>query len=480
MKQLKVIVQDKTTLVLQEDGQKGDIISLTDLEELDTSAIEKAIQENTDRVYARKLQEYKATLDATHAKEKTEWESKQQLEVSDLKHKYNSTIEDLKHQIAILNGNMDTKVKEAKNSAALEMEKLAREKDSQYQDLKAKYDTLQANLDEKLKSKELEVTNIFKDKLNQLENEKTILEQTSSQQLESQKAKMELEKEKSIMELQTKFNEELNSKTTELTNKQNEIDDLKRQRSIASVKVIGEELETWCNREVSSYMQNGFTNCTWEKDNKVVKEEGENKGSKADYLFKVYADEAKELELTSVCMDMKSEDPNSVNKKTNADYYNQLDKNRTKKNCKYALLVSELEMNKVNDLPIFKVMEYPNMYVVRPQYLMTFLNMITSLTTRFKDLVLAKQKEDLNFKEKEELLSEFEDIKNTYLDKPLIGLKNQLDNINDANETILKAHNKIQDTVTKITTSYIGQINDKIAKFEIKLDREYRKIEKLS
>lgn len=34
MKQLKVIVQDKTTLVLQEDGQKGDIISLTDLEEL--------------------------------------------------------------------------------------------------------------------------------------------------------------------------------------------------------------------------------------------------------------------------------------------------------------------------------------------------------------------------------------------------------------------------------------------------------------
>jgi hypothetical protein len=375
---------------------------------------------------------------------------------------------------------MDTKVKVAKNSAALEMEKLAREKDSQYQDLKAKYDTLQANLDEKLKSKELEVTNIFKDKLNQLENEKTILEQTSSQQLESQKAKMELEKEKSIMELQTKFNEELNSKTTELTNKQSEIDDLKRQRSIASVKVIGEELETWCNREVSSYMQNGFTNCTWEKDNKVVKEEGENKGSKADYLFKVYADEAKELELTSVCMDMKSEDPNSVNKKTNADYYNQLDKNRTKKNCKYALLVSELEMNKVNDLPIFKVNEYPNMYVVRPQYLMTFLNMITSLTTRFKDLVLAKQKEDLNFKEKEELLSEFEDIKNTYLDKPLIGLKNQLDNINDANETILKAHNKIQDTVTKITTSYIGQINDKIAKFEIKLDREYRKIEKLS
>ncbi len=53
-------------------------------------------------------------------------------------------------------------------------------------------------------------------------------------------------------------------------------------------------------------MQNGLFNCTWEKDNKVIRDENETKGSKADYIFKVYASEAhldNEL-LASVCMDI--------------------------------------------------------------------------------------------------------------------------------------------------------------------------------
>ena len=34
-----------------------------------------------------------------------------------------------------------------------------------------------------------------------------------------------------------------------------------------------EGLESWCNNEVISYMQNGLFNCTWTKDNEVVKNE---------------------------------------------------------------------------------------------------------------------------------------------------------------------------------------------------------------
>ena len=39
-------------------------------------------------------------------------------------------------------------------------------------------------------------------------------------------------------------------------------------------------------------------------------------------------------------------------------FYKKLDENRNKKNCKYAVLVSNLEMDKPNSLPIFKVREY--------------------------------------------------------------------------------------------------------------------------
>ena len=184
---------------------------------------------------------------------------------------------------------------------------------------------------------------------------------------------------------------------------------LQRQKASLNVKQTGEDLEAWCNNEVLSYMQNGLFNCTWIKDNKVVKEDDEVKGSKADYIFKIFASEEHldhEL-LTSICLDMKDENPDSKNKHTNDSYYKKLDENRNKKNCKYALLVSNLEMDKPNILPIFKVREYPDMYVVRPAYLMVFLNMIASLTTRFRDLILAKESEMLELKDKNDLIEEF-------------------------------------------------------------------------
>ena len=67
-------------------------------------------------------------------------------------------------------------------------------------------------------------------------------------------------------------------------------------------------------------MQNEFFNCTWIKDNQVMKDEDEDKGSKADYIFKVFASEEhkENEELTSVCLEMKNENPSSTNKKKNA------------------------------------------------------------------------------------------------------------------------------------------------------------------
>ena len=97
---------------------------------------------------------------------------------------------------------------------------------------------------------------------------------------------------------------------------------------------------------------------------------------------------------------MKNENPESKTKKKNADYYKKLDSDRTKKNCEYALLVSELEMDKFNDAPIVKVTDYPKMYMVRPPYFIAFLSIIESLGKKYKDLLekvnkeIAKMKKD--------------------------------------------------------------------------------------
>ena len=239
-----------------------------------------------------------------------------------------------------------------------------------------------------------------------------------------------------------------------------------------NVKQTGEDLEVWCDNEVTSYMQNGLFNCTWIKDNKLVGDD-DDKRSKADYIFKVYASskhEDNEL-LASVCLDMKDENPDSVNRKANADYYKQLEKNRERKNCRYSVLVSNLEMDKPNVLPIFKVREYENMYVVRPAYLMTFLNMIASLTTRFSELILSKEVEMLELKNKLDLLNEFEEIKKTYLDKPLESLEKSIEDITKNTDNIKKAVKNIDDQCDKINRTYINQIIEKISKYELKLNR---------
>ena len=259
--------------------------------------------------------------------------------------------------------------------------------------------------------------------------------------------------------------------------KDDRINEILRQKASLNVKQTGEDLESWCNNEVNGYMQNGLFNCTWTKDNLVVKDDGENKGSKADYIFKVFASEEhldNEL-LASVCLDMKDENPDSVNKKSNADYYKQLDKNRVKKECKYAVLVSSLESDKPNDLPMFKVNEYKDMYVVRPAYLMTFLNMIVSLTIRFKELILIDKKEKLELKNSIDMIEEFNKLKNTYLDKPLESLEKNVSDILKQSENIRNASSKITETCEKTINGYIKDIQEKLNKFEIKLYKEYKK-----
>lgn len=67
MKKIKVIVKEKTLLELAEDAQKGDLIDLNELTEVDYSFLEAVIDAGKDKVYASKLEVFKRTLDAENA-----------------------------------------------------------------------------------------------------------------------------------------------------------------------------------------------------------------------------------------------------------------------------------------------------------------------------------------------------------------------------------------------------------------------------
>lgn len=507
MKKLNVIVKEKSLLELAEDGKKGDLIDLEELTQVDSSYLETLIASGKDKVYEDKLLEFKKRLDAENQIEIEKLNAKieelkkesqnsiktreQELIASfkELDEKKKLEINDLKYQISSLKNEQEQaliiKEQTVKKESAdeinelnkqIELLKIAKEAEIKninnenllkYNNLKALYDNLNNSLNDKLRNRELEITNQFKDEMNKslLIYKENLMKKDAI--IEQNKNSFNLELNKALQDQKAKFDEVIKEK-------ENIINNLQRAKANMNVKQTGEDLEAWCDGEVNSYMQNGLFNCTWDKDNKVIKEEGETKGSKADYIFKVYADEkhnSNEL-LASVCLDMKDENPDSVNKKTNADYYKQLDKNREKKECKYAVLVSNLELDKPNIAPIFKVKEYENMYVVRPAYMMTFLNMLASLTTRFRDLILAHDAKSLELQSKNELLKMFDDIKKTYLDKPLESLKKNVEDILKNSEAIKNAANKIDDQCDKIKRSYIAQIEEKINKFELKLDKK--------
>lgn len=505
MKKIDVIVKDKNTLVLVEDAKSGDVIDLTSLTKFDKTAIEKTIEEGLDKVYNEKLNDVKSKLELEknielnklnakieflnqehQAKLKeelvknsdlykdkiNELNNKLQNQENDITARFNLSMEKERsgyvNQIQALKNANDSLKQEYELRLAQELTNVGQENNKRAQAANDKINTLQAQIDlllktqdTNLKNKELELKNEYETKILNMNSQLTAL-----------KTNAELEKEKAIFALKQDYDVKIREKEDIINNLQN-------QKASLNVKQTGEDLESYCNNIVTEQMQNGFLNCTWEKDNTVVKDDGEKKGSKADYIFKVYASNQhldSEL-LASVCLDMKDENPDSINKQTNEHYYKQLNNNRIKKNCRYAVLVSNLETNKPNALPIYKVREYDDMYVVRPGYLMTFLHLITSLTTRFKDLLLANEKEKLEIKEKYQFLEEFNTIKNTYLDKPLELLEKDVNNIIKANDSIVKASNDIYSYCSHIATKYIGEIESKIEKFEIKLNKEYRKIE---
>lgn len=421
MKKIEVIIKGKTVIELLEDAKKGDYVDLEDVLQVDTSIIERTIDEHRDHVYASRLAEvekkYREEIAKEVALKELEMTKKIQKEEdvsSDLRHKLEQATKEIENQKKI--AAMEAQEKMLKRIA--ELEKIIAEQ--------------KAALEK-----------------SQLEKDNELLVQKDNLEKKHQVAIKALE---------------------------DQVSSLSMQKISMSVKQIGEDLEAWCNREVTTYMQNGLENCVWEKDNTVVKNDDESKGTKADYIFSIYSSAQHTELLASVCLEMKDESPLSTHHHKNKDFYEKLDKDRKKKNCKYAVLVSNLSAESSNDLPIYRVVEYQDMYVVRPQYLMIFLNLLTSLTKRFAELVTQKESEKLDFKDRQEVLDDFEKIKETYLDKPLESMSNNLEVIRKQAEHIRDASIKIDDAVSKIINSYLNVIKEKISKFEIKLDKDLRKI----
>ena len=158
--------------------------------------------------------------------------------------------------------------------------------------------------------------------------------------------------------------------STELKSKEELIAYYKDFKTKLSTKMVGETLEQHCEIEFNRIRATAFPSSYFEKDNDA------RTGSKGDYVFRDADDTG--TEIVSIMFEMKNENDQTATKKKNEDFLKELDKDRSEKNCEYAVLVSLLEPDSelYNSGIVDVSHRFPKMYIVRPQF---FIPIVTLL-----------------------------------------------------------------------------------------------------
>jgi hypothetical protein len=211
MKKVKVSIQDENTLVLLEDGSKGDLIDLKSIHETD---IDKTTISNVVNSIKRD------TFDAELQKEKEAIERENNLKLELKEKEYADRAEkelsERDKEIVLLNSKLESIAEKTESNSKLEALQEKQKIEEEYR--------------EKLSEKDTELNNIKHEK--------------------------ELNEEK--------LKEKINSTETALVS-------LKEMRTKMSTKMIGESLELHCENEFNRIRPIAFPNAKFDKDNIISK-----------------------------------------------------------------------------------------------------------------------------------------------------------------------------------------------------------------
>ena len=257
--------------------------------------------------------------------------------------------------VKLAEANMKNNLQKDLSEKETEIVKLKTEKTSAIIELNTKKDAEIAKLTAQIEKADMEKTIAISEAVSKIEKERDALKLKVATE----------ESEKKLIETSLKSKYE-----SALQIKSEEIDRLKDMKAKLSTKMVGETLEQHCEIEFNKLRAIGFQNAYFEKDNDIKT------GSKGDYIFRESDEE--ENEIVSIMFEMKNESDTTSTKRKNEDFLKELDKDRTEKNCEYAVLVSLLEAD--SDLYNTGIVDvshkYSKMYIVRPQF---FIPIITLL-----------------------------------------------------------------------------------------------------
>lgn len=211
MKKVKVSIQDKNTLVLQEDAEKGDLIDLQTIHETD---IDKTTIDNL--IKSIETDEFKSRLETAKESIAKEKKLEAELKEKDIIGKAKEALTKKDQEIAKLNSKLESVIKQVESETKV---KSLEERQK-----------LEEGFRKELGDKDLEIQEI--------KHQKELSEQ--------------------------KLQDKLQASETALVS-------LKEMRARMSTKMIGESLEVHCENEFNRIRPLAFPNAQFGKDNKVSK-----------------------------------------------------------------------------------------------------------------------------------------------------------------------------------------------------------------
>ncbi len=259
-------------------------------------------------------------------------------------------------------------------------------------------------VEERVKNIEKQYAAEYKLKANEVENKQQAQIGELNNQISVLKEQIKNADDKTkmaVIEAEGSLKDELSKKNEEIIKLQNEISNVKKDEEIAtqkmkddyefklsakdeeikrwkefqvgdSTKDLGESLEKYCSDSFDEIRAVAYPDADFHKDNEVDEE------GKGDFIFRDYKEG---IELVSIMFEMKNQKDTTKTKHKNEDFFDKLDKNRKTKGCEYAVLVSTLEEDsKLYNRGIVDVSHvYPKMYVIRPQFFLTIISLISTM-----------------------------------------------------------------------------------------------------
>lgn len=277
------------------------------------------------------------------------------------------------------------------------------------------------------------------------------------------------EKEKEITELSSKLeshqtaarNRELEMQKTHqllLKAKDEEIERYKDMKSRLSTKMLGETLEQHCLNAFNMARSMGqFADAYFEKDNDA------SSGTKGDFIFRDYINGE---ECLSIMFEMKNEADTTATKHKNEDFFAKLDKDRNEKRCEYAVLVSTLEAESelYNNGIVDVSYRYTKMFVVRPQFFMPVIALLSKAARRGAEILISLRAELVEAKAQSIDVTKFEERRDKFASEFMKFV-----------EGSRKKHDEAMDAIDKAIANAEKQI-DSLRKIKVLFDTSTQKL----